>query len=685
MNAVVPVNLAAIPADLRSRRQWVAWRSERRDGKPTKVPYCVETGKRASSTDPQTWTTFETALAFAQRHADGVGFVFTPDDPYCGVDLDNCIAVGELHPDADVIVRRLDTYSEFSVSGHGAHVIGRGNLNGFKRNRTGNTPWGGEFEVYDQGRFFCVTGDALPGTPRSTTDFEEELGHVLAQLFPPAAKGGPPADIRASGRTDAEVLERAFAARNGTNVQALYRGDVDDYGSRSEADLALCSQLGFWTGPDPDQLARLFRGSGLMRPKWERPDYRDATIAKALEGAEFFDWGKGWLTPKPTRPTSVVTGWSGEGWSGGGGPRKGSPPNQPLPPVDTAGESEASDQLDPPPFAQPVDQFIAERSDSPVALIGDESEAILPTAGLMLLVAKGGKGKTTATVELALHLASGVDWLGFTVAQPLRVLFIENEGPPEPFRAKLEAKRKLWDHDIRGELFIHTADWGAFSLAAEEHAAALRTFVEEHDIDLVVGDPLDSLGVDGVGSPEDTRRFMELMSRVGLFRDVAFVLLHHPRKEGAAEEIDEAGGAWGGKPDTMLRLERKEANRARLSFPKVRWSRRGTRPAYILAFDPETESFSVAHEEEDEERDYLSEVEELLADRRWRTLTEIAAPAADGGIGASAKAIRSLLEASPDRFASRSGTAAKAVGRHASATVWQLAQPGTEPAQTEMA
>jgi hypothetical protein len=111
---------------------------------------------------------------------------------------------------------------------------------------------------------------------------------------------------------------------------------------------------------------------------------------------------------------------------------------------------------------------------------------------------------------------------------------------------------------------------------------------------------------------------MELMSGAGLFRDVAFLLLHHPRKETSQDELDEVSGAWGGKPDTMLRLEKLDGNRGRLPFPKIRWSRLGTRKALILGFDPETESFSVVAEEEDEERDYAAEIEELLADGTWR-------------------------------------------------------------------
>jgi AAA domain len=324
------------------------------------------------------------------------------------------------------------------------------------------------------------------------------------------------------------------------------------------------------------------------------------------------------------------------------------------------------------PFAQTLVDFIAERSESPMALIGDEHEVLLPAAGLMLLVAKGGKGKTTLVVELALHLASGVDWLGFTVSRPLRVLFIENEGPREPFRAKLEIKRGLWEHEIRGELFIHSLDWGAFSLADETAHAGLRAFIELQNIDVVIGDPLDSLGMTGVGSPEDVRGLMALMHRVGLHRNVAFLLLHHPHKGEASDPLDEASGAWGGKPDTQLNLEKRSGDRARLSFPKVRWSRRGARAAYLLGFDPDTESFSVVHEEDEEERDHDAEILELLTDGCWRTPKEVAAPAEKGGIGANVDLVKDRLAKRPDLFVSRTGEAAKALDRHPTATIWQL-------------
>jgi hypothetical protein len=340
----------------------------------------------------------------------------------------------------------------------------------------------------------------------------------------------------------------------------------------------------------------------------------------------------------------------------------------------------AARQGDEQPFALPLDEFVAATTETPPALIGDEQEALLPATGLLILFARGGKGKTTLTVDAVFHLAAGVEWLGFTVARPLRVLLIENEGPREPFRAKLELKRKLWTAEIPGEIHVATFDWGAVTLKNNTHVARLRDYIVDHEIDLVVGDPLDSLGLDGVGSPEDTREFMRRLGDTGMFRDVAWWLLAHARKESAGDELDEISGAWGGRPDTMLMLDKKDGNRARLSFPKIRWSRRGTRNAYILAFDPDTETFTVAHEEADEERDYVAEISELLSDGAWRTVREITAPKKDGGIGANRDTVQATLEGNPDRFVCRTGDDAKAVGRHPTSTVWQeVARPSEPP------
>jgi putative DNA primase/helicase len=146
----------AIPSELRELNQWVLWRYEERDGKPTKVPYQpASPNRKASTTDPSTWGTFEDAIA---AEAEGVGFVFTPDDPFAGVDLDDCVTDGVIHPDALALVRQLDSYTELNPSGTGLHVILRARIPDGGPNRTSKTPWGGVFENYDRDRFFCMTG-----------------------------------------------------------------------------------------------------------------------------------------------------------------------------------------------------------------------------------------------------------------------------------------------------------------------------------------------------------------------------------------------------------------------------------------------------------------------------------------------------------------------------------------------
>lgn len=274
------MNVDAIPLELRERPQWVLWRGEERDGKRTKVPYRADGRGRASSTDPATWATFEdTCEALAVLNCDGAGYVFSVHDPYFGLDLD-----GELsEADRAAIVSKLGTYTEESVSGNGYHVIGRGKL------EAGRHPTG--FGAFDRGRYFVMTGRHVRGTPTTIEDRQAELDEVLKRFLPKRAPSArfvhptsAPVDL-----DDRQLLERAFAAKNGAAIERLWSGDAAAYGDdHSSADLALLGYLRFWTGDDPARLDALFRRSGLMRDKWDerRGDstYGAQTIARALEG-----------------------------------------------------------------------------------------------------------------------------------------------------------------------------------------------------------------------------------------------------------------------------------------------------------------------------------------------------------------------------------------------------------------
>jgi primase-polymerase (primpol)-like protein len=119
-----------------------------------------------------------------------------------------------------------------------------------------------------------------------------ELSAIHAEVFAAriarrdAAATRPAGTVRPCTLGDLEIIERAARMRKGRGekFRRLWSGDTGGYRSHSEADLALCGYLAFLCGPDLTRIDELFRGSGLYRPKWERPDYRDSTISLAVQG-----------------------------------------------------------------------------------------------------------------------------------------------------------------------------------------------------------------------------------------------------------------------------------------------------------------------------------------------------------------------------------------------------------------
>ena len=148
-NRILPVRTENIPEELKVRPQWVVWRTV--GDKPDKVPYTARSGRRASSTDLLAWSSFEEALeAYENGQYSGAGFMFSSADPYTGIDLDNCVDEdGQIALWALEIGRYFDSYTEFSATGTGLHVIVRGEVPNRRK---------GDVEVYSSKRFFTVTG-----------------------------------------------------------------------------------------------------------------------------------------------------------------------------------------------------------------------------------------------------------------------------------------------------------------------------------------------------------------------------------------------------------------------------------------------------------------------------------------------------------------------------------------------
>lgn len=170
MLSVIPQN---IPHVLTSVNQWVCWKFEDRNDKPSKVPVDPISRGRASSINRQTWTTCKLALERMRRDClPGVGFVFSEADEFAGIDLDRVRdQTGSIKPWAASLIAYAASYAEISPSGTGCKIFGRGDIpggSGLKRELED----GSGIEAYCQGRYFAVTGHRLPGAPGGVCDIQ---------------------------------------------------------------------------------------------------------------------------------------------------------------------------------------------------------------------------------------------------------------------------------------------------------------------------------------------------------------------------------------------------------------------------------------------------------------------------------------------------------------------------------
>lgn len=260
---VQPEQWASIPQGLRERPQWCMAAPDKTPRKPD--------GSYASSTNPATWTDFDTACAAASQRGWHVGYMLHEADPFTCIDFD-------IKPDSppDFIqhctdmIDAFDSYTERSRSGIGYHIWVEGDVGAGRR--------GGGVEVYSKERFIICSGDEVNQKPIKNRD------HLVKQYA--NMIGGKEAEFEAlpdapAVEPDESILQRAFRAENGSNIKAHYDGDWEVIGhtDHSQADASLVQMLAHYT-PNNEQLTRLFLASALgQRDKAKRKDYLPRTIA----------------------------------------------------------------------------------------------------------------------------------------------------------------------------------------------------------------------------------------------------------------------------------------------------------------------------------------------------------------------------------------------------------------------
>lgn len=294
--------------NIMAMKNWVGYRLEaRNNGKLAKIPVNPHDGSIAKANDPTTLGTYDEAVKAVQNYnLNGIGFEFgVQSQGIIGIDLDDVVLEdGTRKPFAAEIVKKLNSYTEYSPSGEGLHA--------FCKAKEGMENWGYlkvshrndalGLEMYDSKRFFTITGK-IYGVAKDIEERTAELKEIYAKyLHKELSSNAPSASpVPASQQVplsvtvmnapmsaeDKELWDKMFKSQNGDKIKSLFNGDTSGYDNDdSRADLALCNHLAYWTGNDVTRIDRMFRQSKLMRYKWTQgnnPTYGERTILTAID------------------------------------------------------------------------------------------------------------------------------------------------------------------------------------------------------------------------------------------------------------------------------------------------------------------------------------------------------------------------------------------------------------------
>lgn len=305
-----------IPEELRRLNQWLIWKMEYNNNVLTKVPYNVLTARRASSTDPKTWATYQQAVDALNHVSDaaGVGFVLSPDDPYTCIDLD------EDTPFTRDIITRFASYTERSPSGVGFHVWLRGKLPDTGRRRK-------PVEIYSSGRFLTMTGNVVYNAP--IQERQELLMRLVARMGNTATVPASAIDLTAVSRPSDMTVAEAVAMLRTTShwaaIDSLAHGRTEFVQgpdkTGSVIDQTLCNILQLYI-KDANLIAQIWRSTPYSRSperhhKMVRDDYVKLTVTKAFDRAlppPVLEWQtpaqflpENRVEPQAAQPTQAVT------------------------------------------------------------------------------------------------------------------------------------------------------------------------------------------------------------------------------------------------------------------------------------------------------------------------------------------------------------------------------------------
>jgi RecA-family ATPase len=505
-----------IPAEMRQRPQWIDWRYEHRAGtsKPTKVPYSPRSGNHADVTNDATWGTYDEALAaHASGNFDGIGFVFSANDPFVGIDLDDADGDVDAKAIQDRIYDEFESYAELSPSGKGLHIMLRGSVPQGRRR--------GKVEIYSTDRFFTMTGNVYRDAPIA------EAGEKLAVLWSEMAPNTPTnldvtSHFSKATESDETIYNRAATATNGDKFFRLWNGNPSDLmgdKSGSAIDQALVNMLAYYS-KDPAQIERLWLRSpqGQRDKTQQRADYRQSTIHRAFD-RELPTMDFSHLFKKPEGELPVV--------------------------------------------------MAATLHGKPVTPRAWHVAEMIPANTVTLFGGDGGTGKSLAALQLAVATVLGRAWFGVPIQRPGGALYVSAEDDLDEIHRRLA--------DIAVSEYVKLADFGGLAisslagldalLAVPGQAgrvlmptggyAALRAYIEATRPKVVILDTLaDLFGGDEINRAQ-VRQFVGMLRSIAIDYETTVILLAHPSVAGMKDNTGLSGStAWNNSVRSRLYMKR---------------------------------------------------------------------------------------------------------------------------------
>jgi hypothetical protein len=489
-----------IPTELRACPQWLTWHLTTEGQK-------IPNGK---SNDPKSWKPFDEVSLY-----DRIAFVFSEVDPFVGIDLDSCRVpeTGEIKPWAMAIIRSVNSYCEVSPSGTGVKIILRGRKPKGTRcqydvGEEGTSGKKAQVEVYDQKRFWCITGEVLPGF-EAIREAQTELNEIIEYLTARNAKSfdapKPKGNLEDIDWSQASTTYTPSLQDRATRYIDSAASAAE--GSRNNSAFSLAGHLAAIVGEGGSRLTEseiieLVRGWNTRN----RPPLPDHEIVQCVKSA--LNSG----TPRADKDPTYYSGRSHVNTDG----------------VDvnttSTGNRKSSRVIE-------YRTFTATELDAVDCRIDYLVSGVLVENQPTMLVAPQKGMKTTLSIDLCLSLSTGSAFLDhFTITKQCRTLLMTGEsglGTVQETARRIAANK---GHELRdvGEEFIVSDEIPL--LYSIEHLSALKRLLETIKPRVLVADPV-YLMVKGDNANNLFSMGEQIKPAADLCRElgITFILVHHAK------------------------------------------------------------------------------------------------------------------------------------------------------------